>query len=249
MFFLICGEHALMRGYLLKFFSVFFVLLIFGRASGISSVTNENYSKGLSYYSQKKFLLAIGSFKKAIDDGYQDPKMNFLLGNSYVNNEDYDKALEQYKISSGLADNAVFQSIITHNMGYVYFLKKDYKTAIDYFNKSYLENSNLVQTFWYKGMAYYKMRDKTNTINEWENYLDKAPNGQESDNIRRALAILKSGTFDFDKNKIFIPGDQTQVSNKTPNVEPLIDIQGVLEDVKPVDKGKAPDTQVEEIEH
>lgn len=235
-----------------KFISKGFILsLILASASSFNPVlaqSNDNYTKGIQFYSDSKFLMAIGSFKKAIDEGYKDPKVYFLLGNAYANNEDYDRAIDEYNTALSLTGDAVFQSIITHNTGYVFFLKKDYKSSIEYLAKAYQMNTNLVQAFWFKGMAYYRLKDKTNTINEWEGYLDRAPQGPQSDNIRKALAILKSGTFDFDKDKIFPPENQAGTSNKAPNVESLVNIEGVLDQIKPVDKGKAPDTQVEEIE-
>ncbi len=224
------------------------VLFLTAAFTIIYSQANDNYIKGTQYYSDKKFLLAIGSFKKAIEDGFKDPKVYFLLGNSYANAEDYDGAIEQYNESYKLTSDQEFQSVITHNIGYVYFLKKDYKSSIDYLSRSYQMNTNLVQAFWFKGMAYYRLKDKPDTIKEWEDYLDRAPQGPQSDNIRRALAILKSGSFDFEKNKLFPSENTNSGTNKTPGIEPLIDIEGVLDQIKPVDKGKTPDTQVEEIE-
>ncbi len=220
---------------------IFFFNLSYGE-------TNGNYIKGLKYYSEMKFLSAIGSFNKAIEEGEKDPKIYFLLGNSYANIEDYDRALDKYNSSLELTSDGLFQSVITHNIGYVYFLKKDYKSSIDYLSRAYLMNTNLVQAFWFKGMAYYKLKDKPDTIKEWEGYLDRAPQGPQSENIRKALAILKSDSFNFERDKLFPQDNQTTVSNKGPNVEPLIDIEGVLDQLKPVDKGKASDTQVEEIE-
>ncbi len=229
--------------------AVLFILCFNLFFSALYSETNENFIKGLKSYSEKKFLMAIGSFKKALDEGFKNPTIYFFLGNSYVNNGDFDKALDVYKISFESADKPDLQGIITHNIGYVYFLKKEYAKSIDYLNQSYQLDSNLVQTYWFKGMAYYKMKDKNNTIREWEDYLVKAPRGPQSDNIRRALAILKSSTFDFDKDKLFpYEGDSSSTNKTTPAVEPLIDIEGVLDQIKPVDKGKVIDNELEEIE-
>jgi len=224
--------------------SLFFLIYVFNAYSQ----TNENFLKGLKFFSEKKFLMAISSFKKALEAGYQDPKLNFYLANAYVNNEEFDKAIEQYRVAYELADNQSFQGIIAHNMGYTYFLKKDFRRAIEFLNKAYQLDNKLVQAFWFKGMAYYRLKDKPNTIKEWEEYLVQAPNGRESDNIRKALMILKSENFDFGKDKLFPDEGGTNESGSKINVEPLIDIQGVLDEIKPVDKGKVSDEEMEEIE-
>ncbi len=192
--------------------------------------------------------MAISSFKKALEAGYQDPKLNFYLANAYVNNEEFDKAIEQYRVAYEMADSQSFQAIISHNIGYTYFLKKDFRRAIDYLNKAYQLDSKLVQVFWFKGMAYYRLKDKPNTIKEWEEYLVLAPNGKESDNIRKALMILKSESFDFEKDRLFSDDEGTNTSGSKIDVAPLIDIQGVLDEIKPTDKGKVADAEMEELE-
>ena len=233
----------------LKFIRLYIIaVLLEASFSSLHGQTNDNYIKGIRYYSENKFLLAIGSFKKAIGDGLNDPKVYFFLGNSYANNGDNDKAIEQFKLSLELADDPVLQSLITHNIGYVYYLMKDYKSSIDYLSRAYQMNSNLVQSFWYEGMAYYRLKDKANTIKEWEEYLDKDPQGPQSDNIRKALDILKTGKFNIEKDILFSSESTNPETNSQPSVEPLINIEGVLDQVKPVDKGKTSDTQLEDIE-
>ncbi len=225
---------------------VFFLLFLCG--TGFSFQSNPDFEKGLELYSAKKFLMAAGSFRKAIDAGFHNEKVYFYLGNSYAFIENYDKAIESLKMSVELSENDKFKSLVLHNIGYVYYLKKDYKKCINYLNMSYSINTNLVQVFWYKGMAYYKLKDKENTIKEWEEYLMLAPDGEESDNIRKALLILKSKDFSFEKD-----GDKIKVSDGISDkqkieVLPLIDVEGVLEEIKPEDKGKVSDEELEEIE-
>jgi tetratricopeptide (TPR) repeat protein len=206
------------------------------------------FLKGKQYYQEKKFLLAIGSLKSAIEGGYQDARAYFYLANAYVANQDYDKALDQYKYALEAANDPVLQASVYFNMGYVNDLKKDYKKAVDLFSKAYTVNTNLHQAYWLKGNDHYRLRDREGTIAEWENYLTVEPNGKQSDNIRRALAILKSPDFDFDKYNLLASATNSSSSKGLPSVDPLIDIEGVLGDVKPVDKGKAVNEGLEGIE-
>lgn len=217
----------------------------------VFAVDDSAFRKGVQYYLEKKFLLAIGSLKSAIESGYQDAKAYFYLANAYVANQDYEKALDQYRYALEAANNGDLLGLVYFNMGYVFDLKKDYKKAIEYFNKAYSVNTNLHQTYWLKGNEFYRLRDRTNTISEWESYLTVQPEGRQSENIRKALAILKSPDFDFDKYNLLASNTNTGGSSSSkglPNVDPLIDIEGVLNDVKPVDKGKAVNEGMEGIE-
>ncbi|MCX7821156.1 MAG: hypothetical protein N2258_05710 [Brevinematales bacterium] len=225
------------------------IILILIPAIFFSQQAKNDFERGLELYASKKFLMAAGSFKKAIDSGFQNEKVYFYLGNSYAFIENYDKAIENLKMANELSENQKFKSLAIHNIGYVYYLKKDYKKCINYLNMAYSINTNLNQVFWYKGMAFYKLKDKDNTIIEWERYLELAPNGEESDNIRRALAILKSKDFSFEKDgdKIIV-SDGLSDKDKKIDVLPLIDVEGVLEEIKPEDKGKVSDEALEEIE-
>jgi tetratricopeptide (TPR) repeat protein len=209
------------------------------------------FLKGKQYYQEKKFLLAIGSLKSAIEGGYQDARAYFYLANAYVANQDLDKAMDQYKYALEAANDPVLQASVYFNMGYVNDLKKEYKQAIDLFGKAFTVNTNLHQAFWLKGNDYYRLRDKPNTITEWESYLTFEPAGRQSANIRKALDILKSPDFDFDKYNLLASSTNNagSVSSKgLPSADPLIDIEGVLGDVKPVDKGKAVNEGMEGIE-
>lgn len=228
-------------------FSILFLLIL---TVSVFAADDAAYKKGVQYYLEKKFLLAIGSLKSAIEGGYQDAKAYFYLANAYVANQDYEKALDQYKYALEAANNSDLQGSVYFNMGYVYDLKKEYKKAIELFNKAYTVNTNLHQTYWLKGNEFYRLRDKDNVILEWETYLTVQPQGAQSDNIRKALAILKSPDFDFDKYNLLASTNTggSSSSKGLPNVDNLIDIEGVLNDLKPVDKGKAVNEGMESIE-
>lgn len=238
----------------------FFSTYIFAE-NNVSSGDKAAYQKGLQFYTEKKYLLAIGNFKKAVESGYQDPNLLLYLGNCYVATEDSDKALEQYKLALEVSDTPSFQAVVSFDIGYTYYIKKEFEKSIDYFNKAYTLNNSYIQTYWLKGNAYYMIHDKQNTIQEWEKYISLAPDGRENGNIRKALEILKMPKFDFAKDTVTLPG-RNKVSTNTAaeaasegkeikdnvDVAPLIDIEGVLDDVKPVDKGKVTDEGMEDIE-
>jgi tetratricopeptide (TPR) repeat protein len=231
--------------------ALFIVLL--GLAIVYSAEENPNYKAGMAFYKQKKFLQSIGSFKKAIQEGYHNANVYFYLGNAYLflNNKEYDTALDNYLIAYEFSGSADFQSTVMYQMGYAYYLKKDYTNSINYFDKSYALNSGLTQAYWAKGMAYYRLRDKESVIREWESYVALAPAGPQTPNIIKAIEILKATNFQFppDGVDLLTMGTNSKSTNKSVQVTTkLPDIEGVLGDVKPGDKGKGEDSEMEEIE-
>jgi tetratricopeptide (TPR) repeat protein len=54
-----------------------------------------------------------------------------------VNNDDFDKAIDQYKKAIDASPTPGFQGIVTHNLGYTYYLKKEYLKSVNFFNQAY----------------------------------------------------------------------------------------------------------------
>lgn len=245
-----------------RFALVLLAFLAMPLTAGALIATNApgylEYKTGLDYYSAQKFLLSIGAFKKAIQSGMTDAEVYFYLGNAYLNNEDYGKSIESYQTAFESSLKVDFQAVALHNMAYAYYLERDYTNAIKYFNHAYELNNALTQTFWFKGMAYYQLRDKQDVIREWENYLSLTPTGEQSDNIRAALAILKADNFRFPTDGTVAANTSGTNSNGTnaggvglPGTQPgtgLIDVTGVLQNVDLSNRGAAEDLDIEDID-
>src|SRR6187402_950004 len=102
---------------------------------------NEKYSEKLSYY-KSDMSLKSGEFQKAIDLGIkampnstseEKSELNKIIGESYFNLKQYDKAIPYlvgYKGKNGKWNNTDF-----YQLGYAYYVKKDYENAISQFNK------------------------------------------------------------------------------------------------------------------
>ncbi len=199
------------------------------------------FKNAMEFYKQQKFLLSIGSFKKALSLDYKTPEVYFYLGNALVASQSFEKGAMHYKIALEMDVSSDLQSVLLFNLGNSYYHLRDYTNSIRYFDDAYAVNSSRVESFWLKGMAYYELRDKALTIESWENYLALAPGGPQSDNIRRALALLKAEGFQF-------PEDPSKKNTERKNDIDLVNIEGVLDKVELEDKGKAEDTELEELE-
>ena len=101
----------------------------------------EKYSEKLSYF-KADMNFKSGDFQKAIDSGItamakstasEKSELNKIIGESYFNLQQYDKALpylKEYKGKKGKWSNTDF-----YQLGYTYYKQKDYENAISQFNK------------------------------------------------------------------------------------------------------------------
>jgi tetratricopeptide (TPR) repeat protein len=101
----------------------------------------EKYKEKLSYF-QADMNFKLGKFEKAIQTGQtamaksnalEKSELNKIIGESYFNLKQYDKAipyLKEYKGKKGRWNNTDF-----YQLGYAYYQQKDYENAISQFNK------------------------------------------------------------------------------------------------------------------
>ncbi len=78
------------------------------------------------------------------------------------------------------------------NLGYNYYEKGDYETAINYFNKALLNDPNNLEVKQYLGLSYMNINDYNKAIEEFKYILDKKPNlFTEDSSWYLALCYLK----------------------------------------------------------
>lgn len=100
---------------------------------------NKKYKEAIIFYKRNiKYLL-----NKNIDYYYKNNNTNlnqdyYNIGVCYIKLEDYDKALENFK----LALNYYRDSKYYFNIGYVYAMKENMKKAYIYFNLAWSLNHN-----------------------------------------------------------------------------------------------------------
>jgi len=138
--------------------------------------SNEKYSEKLSYYKSDMSFKA-GEFQKAIDLGIkampnstpeEKSELNKIIGESYFNLKQYDKAIPYlvgYKGKKGKWNNTDF-----YQLGYAYYVQKDYENAIAQFNKIIDGNDFVAQNAYYHlGESYLKSGKKQQALNAFKN--------------------------------------------------------------------------------
>lgn len=136
----------------------------------------EKYKDKLSYY-QADMNFKSGNFQKAIDLGTaamaksnaaEKSELNKIIGESYFNLKQYDKALtylKEYKGKKGKWSNTDF-----YQLGYTYYQQKDYENAISQFNKIIEGKDHVAQNGYYHlGESYMKTDKKQQALNAFKN--------------------------------------------------------------------------------
>ncbi|HEU4789886.1 MAG TPA: tetratricopeptide repeat protein, partial [Flavobacterium sp.] len=137
---------------------------------------NEKYSEKLSYY-KSDMSFKSGDFQKAIDLGIkampnstpeEKSELNKIIGESYFNLKQYDKAIPYlvgYKGKKGKWNNTDF-----YQLGYAYYVQKDYENAISQFNKIIDGNDFIAQNAYYHlGESYLESGKKQQALNAFKN--------------------------------------------------------------------------------
>jgi len=135
----------------------------------------EKYSEKLSYF-KADMHFKLGEFQKAIDAGIaampksnasEKSELNKIIGESYFNLQQYDKALpylSAYKGKKGKWNNTDF-----YQLGYTYYQQKDYENAILQFNKIIDGNDFVAQNGYYHlGECYFKTNKKQQALNAFK---------------------------------------------------------------------------------
>lgn len=153
----------------------------------LNALGNEIIEKAKSYYYSSNFEMAKILLERIIKTTTND-EILLMLGNSYLATKDYKKAVETFKSGVMFGQKTwVFE----FNLGYAYYASKDYSNSLFYFNIVKDKVPNFSKTYWYGGMSSLRLLDIDTTIDFWERYLQISPNGEEAENIRKALALLK----------------------------------------------------------
>jgi TolA-binding protein len=162
----------------------------------------EKYSEKLSYF-KADMNFKSGDFQQAIDAGLiampksnasEKSELNKIIGESYFNLQQYDKALpylKEYKGKKGKWSNTDF-----YQLGYTYYKQKDYENAILQFNKIIDGKDAVAQNGYYHlGECYFKTDKKQQALNAFKSAseMDFDKKIQEDANLNYAKLSYEIG--------------------------------------------------------
>jgi tetratricopeptide (TPR) repeat protein len=163
------------------------------RSSAQTKNDKDKFDRAAWYFFQKKFSMAESLLLQVIESDPDNPLAYSYLGDIYFIKKRYDEALDLYRKSIDLNPEAGENYF---RIGQIYYYKKDGSKAVDYFKKAIKKDERLTFAYYHIGLTYLMLlRDKENTIQNWEEYLKIARNDPQYDKIKRAIELLKDPRF------------------------------------------------------
>ncbi|MEO6174076.1 MAG: tetratricopeptide repeat protein [Flavobacterium circumlabens] len=194
----------------------------------------EKYKEKLSYY-QADMNFKLGNFQKAIDLGQkamaksnalEQSELNKIIGESYFNLKQYDKAipfLQEYKGRKGKWNNTDF-----YQLGYAYYEQKNYESAISQFNKI-IEGKDFVaqNAYYHLGLSYLNTGKKQEALNAFKNASEMDFNTQIQEDAALNYAKL---SYEIGNAYQTVPGILLDFLKKYPNNSSKSEVEKLLVD-------------------
>ena len=192
----------------------------------------EKYKEKLSYF-QADMSFKSGAFAKAIEQGKtamakssaaEKSELNKIIGESYFNLNQYDKAipyLKEYKGTRGRWNNNDY-----YQLGYAYYKQNDYENAITQFNKIIAGRDLVAQNAYYHlGESYLKTEKKQQALNAFKNAseMDFDKKIQEDANLNYAKL-----SYEIGNSYQSVPDVLANFLQKYPNSTEKVEIESLL---------------------
>lgn len=192
----------------------------------------QKYKDKMSYY-QADMNFKLGNFQKAIDlgtaafaksDASEKSELNKIIGESYFNLKQYDKAipyLKEYRGKKGKWTNTDF-----YLLGYAYYKQGDYENAISQFNKIIDGKDFVAQNAYYHlGESYLKTDKKQQALNAF-----KSASEMEFDLKIQEDATLNYAKLSYDVGNpyVSIPDVLSGFLKKYPNTPNKQEVETLL---------------------
>lgn len=151
------------------------------------------YKKATGYFFQKKFEMAELLFQEVIKRNPENVMAYSYLGDIFLKKKRYDGALSLYKKALDLNPDMAKNHF---RIGQIYYYKKLGNMSIKSFRKSLELDNKIKYAYYHIGLCYLMLlRDKKNTIENWETYIKLAPEDPQYEKIRRVIELLKDPNF------------------------------------------------------
>ncbi|KPJ88479.1 MAG: hypothetical protein AMS17_05290 [Spirochaetes bacterium DG_61] len=171
-----------------KPFLILICYFLFTSYFGVCLANDEFFQRGLKYYQEGDFQIAIAHLEEAKKTVPREALIYFYLGNSYYEIKDLDNAILNFTTGLNFTDK---KGVYFYNLGNCYFLKGNYDFAAEMYSKASQNDPTLYDSYLNAGNAFYKKGDIPKTIVQWETYLRVYPETPQYVKIEKAIAYLK----------------------------------------------------------
>jgi len=144
---------------------------------------------GQAYHLKGAYSLAEQHYLESLKLAGKDPQVHNNLGALYLDMQQWDKAIEQFRIA---ANDLLFANpaISLTGMGVAYFNQGNYLDAVESCKKALFANPGYVQAHFYLGEAYYALNRTDMAVKSYLDALKISP-GYVAARYRLAMAYMR----------------------------------------------------------
>jgi len=171
------------------------LLIIAVNAAAFSQAAKDEdtFQKATNYFFQKKFEMAELLLQEVIRKEPENEAAYSYLGDIYLNKRQYDGALNLYNRALELNPNSAENYF---RIGQIYYYKKIGMVSVENYNRALAIDPKLKIVYYHRGLTFLMvMRDKERTIQDWQTYINLAPEDPQYESIRRVIELLKDPNF------------------------------------------------------
>ena len=161
------------------------------------SSAKEMYAKAQNNNTPENTMNNVKIFQELIDKyphSWSARMAYYHLGNIYYNSGDFDKAIADYKkfVSSRISEDSGIKFLALSSIGYCYEAKKDFKSALEYFEKAQKSKNIGFESVGFSNIAriYEQMNDKKNALENYKKALEKTTEPSKAVFIKYKISSL-----------------------------------------------------------
>jgi tetratricopeptide (TPR) repeat protein len=136
----------------------------------------------------EKYSLAEESYLKVLEKDPGNSEVMLLIGNTYANRGQNDKALEWY---SKIEFEKIDDPTVLYNIGSNFYNASNFKEALKYYKRAVEIKGDFLDAIYQLGLARLALGDNQGAIDAFEDYLKHDPDSQRASQVRGFIEFLK----------------------------------------------------------
>ncbi len=192
----------------------------------------ESFKKAEDFFNKGKFEMALLFYNREITENPDNGTAYFHRGKIYFYNKAYTNSLQDFNRAGDLLPkNKNVMFAIANSLAMTGAIDE----AIEQNNKILKMDKNFAFSYLNLGNIYLKAKhDKENTISSWETFLNTLPAYEQADDIRKAIAYLKSPEFSWNDIEPLNPASTSgsnRMSNAAGDTNAKLNLDNILPDM------------------
>ena len=148
------------------------------------------FTDAQEYFIDNDTDLAIQKFEMSLIDGSFEPTIYSLLGVAYLQNGNYEEALEIF--IEGTNDIATDKRGLYYNAGNASYLMQDYEKAQEYYDFTLVADPAYTNAYLNRANTKVQLKDYKKAIDDYTLYISMNPETAQAENIGKMIEALEN---------------------------------------------------------